>query len=52
MLETLGLEADARAVEAGVEQAVRTGHVTPDVGGTLGTKETGDYIAGQVRANA
>jgi 3-isopropylmalate dehydrogenase len=52
MLETLGLEADARAVEAAVEQAVRTRHVTPDVGGTLGTKETGDYIAGQVRANA
>jgi 3-isopropylmalate dehydrogenase len=52
MLETLGLEADARAVEAAVEQAVRTGHVTPDVGGTLGTKETGDYIAGLVRANA
>ncbi len=51
MLETLGLEADARAVERAVEHAVRSGHVTADIGGTLGTKETGDYIAGQVKAN-
>ncbi len=52
MLETLGLELEARRVEAAVERAVRSGHVTKDIGGTLGTRETGDYLAGQVRANA
>jgi 3-isopropylmalate dehydrogenase len=45
MLETLGLETEARAVEAAVEHAVRTKNITADVEGTLGTKETGDYIA-------
>jgi 3-isopropylmalate dehydrogenase len=44
MLEYLGLEAEARAVEAAVKDAVTTGHGTKEIGGTLGTKETGDYI--------
>ena len=52
MLETLGLDADARAVEKAVEDAVRSGNVTTDIGGTLGTRETGDYIARQVKGNA
>jgi 3-isopropylmalate dehydrogenase len=52
MLETLGLESEARAIEAAVEDAVRSGNVTADVGGGLGTKETGDYIVGRVTANA
>ena len=52
MLETLGLETEARAIEAAVERAVRSGNVTTDIGGTLGTRETGDYIAAQVRAHA
>ena len=49
MLETLGLETEAHALEAAVEGAVHTGHVTKDIGGTLGTRETGDYIAAQIR---
>jgi 3-isopropylmalate dehydrogenase len=48
MLETLGLTAEARAVESAVEQAVRSGNVTTDIGGTFGTKETGDFIANAV----
>jgi 3-isopropylmalate dehydrogenase len=52
MLETLGLESEARAIEAAVEDAVRSGNVTADVGGELGTKETGDYIVERVTANA
>jgi hypothetical protein len=28
-----------------VKDAVVTGHGTKEIGGTLGTKETGDYIA-------
>jgi 3-isopropylmalate dehydrogenase len=52
MLETLGLDGEARAIETAVEEAVRTGNVTADIGGRLGTKETGDHIAAQVRGNA
>ena len=49
MLETLGLTDDAAAIDAAVLAAVPAGAVTPDIGGTLGTKETGDYIAAQLR---
>jgi 3-isopropylmalate dehydrogenase len=52
MLETLGLAAEARALEAAVQHAVQSGNVTQDIGGTLGTRETGDFIASQVNANA
>ena len=44
MLETLGLKKEAQSVEAAVLKAVRENQVTPDIGGTLGTRETGDYI--------
>jgi 3-isopropylmalate dehydrogenase len=44
MLETLGADAEARAIESAVENAVRSRNVTADVGGTLGTRETGDFI--------
>jgi 3-isopropylmalate dehydrogenase len=44
MLETSGLHDEARAVEAAVATAVRSGNVTQDVGGTLGTTQTGDFI--------
>jgi len=45
MLQTLELEQEAAAIEAAVKDAVMSGHVTTDIGGRLGTKETGDYIA-------
>jgi 3-isopropylmalate dehydrogenase len=50
MLETLGLHPEAAAVDAAVLQAVKDGQVTRDIGGRLGTKESGDYIAAQVTA--
>jgi 3-isopropylmalate dehydrogenase len=50
MLETLGLQAEARAMERAVEQAVASGNVTKDIGGTLGTRETGDAIAKSIRS--
>jgi 3-isopropylmalate dehydrogenase len=49
MLDTLGLTHEAQAVEAAVRQAVRDNQVTQDIGGTLGTREAGEYIAGVVR---
>lgn len=51
LLETIGLEAEARALEAAVEHAVQSGNVTQDIGGKLGTRETGDVIASRVKAN-
>ena len=45
MLDYLGLEREAAAIEAAVRESVATGHTTTDIGGSLGTKETGDYIA-------
>ena len=45
MLETLGLTDEAAAIDAAILRAVRERQVTQDVGGTLGTKEAGDFIA-------
>ena len=44
MLETLGRAEEAGRVESAVEAAVRADATTPDVGGTLGTREVGDWI--------
>lgn len=45
MLEYLGFGDDAHAIESAVRQAVIARKGTADIGGTLGTRETGDYIA-------
>ena len=49
MLETLGLRYEAAAIDSAVEAAVRENQVTQDIGGRLGTREVGDFIAAQVR---
>ena len=49
MLEYLGLHQEAAAVERAVREAVVSGKGTKDVGGSLGTRETGDYIAAHIR---
>jgi 3-isopropylmalate dehydrogenase len=46
MFEFLGFKKEAAAIEAAVQHAVAGGHGTREIGGTLGTRETGDYIAG------
>ena len=46
---SFGLNAEAKAVEQAVEAALAGGHCTADVGGQLGTKATGDWIADHVR---
>jgi 3-isopropylmalate dehydrogenase len=48
MLETLGLEKEAAAIDAAIVKAVRENQVTADIGGTLGTREAGDYITGEI----
>lgn len=49
MLETLGAGDESRAIEAAVEAAVRHGQTTADIGGSLGTREAGDFIVQQIR---
>jgi 3-isopropylmalate dehydrogenase len=49
MLEYLGLGREAAAIEAAVKESVVMGHGTAEIGGSLGTRETGDYIANAVR---
>jgi 3-isopropylmalate dehydrogenase len=44
LLETRGARDEARAIEAAVEAAVREGQTTADIGGSLGTREVGDWI--------
>ncbi len=45
MLETLGWQQEAEAIERAVEAAVHQGRTTTDIGGALGTREVGDWIA-------
>jgi 3-isopropylmalate dehydrogenase len=49
MLDHLGLAREAAAIEAAVQDAVVTGNGTKEIGGPLGTGETGDYIAARIR---
>ena len=49
LLETLGQRDASQLIERGVEAAVRANQTTPDIGGRLGTKEVGDWVAGQIK---
>ena len=50
MLETLGLTAEAAAVDRAISDAVRENRVTADIGGSLGTCGAGDDIARRIAA--
>ena len=52
MLEHLGREADARAIEGAVTNCVRERLCTADVGGTLSTQEAGDAVCGRLLAES
>jgi 3-isopropylmalate dehydrogenase len=49
MLDYLGQPREAAAIEAAVKQAVVSCNGTAEIGGRLGTRETGDYIANAIR---
>jgi 3-isopropylmalate dehydrogenase len=49
MLETLGWRDEAARIERAVSAAVAAGETTKDIGGALGTREAGDWIAASVR---
>ena len=50
MLDHLGWRHEAAAIDAAVLDAVTHNQGTQEIGGALGTRETGDYIAGRIRA--
>jgi 3-isopropylmalate dehydrogenase len=51
MLETLGLGREAAAIDAAVLKAVRENQGTQDIGGRLGTRESGAYIVEQIKGD-
>jgi len=48
MLETLGAIDESKAIERAVQAAIDQGKTTTDIGGSLGTREVGDFVAAQV----
>jgi isocitrate/isopropylmalate dehydrogenase len=50
MLAHLEFAEAAQKIEAAVLEAVRQKKITHDVGGTLGTREVGEWIAKKVEA--
>ena len=49
MLKHLEMKTEAEKIEAAVLEAVRQKKTTADVGGTLGTRETGEWVAERVK---
>jgi len=45
MCEHVGWTAEAQSIENAVRAAIREGKTTPDLGGTMGTRELGDWLA-------
>jgi 3-isopropylmalate dehydrogenase len=50
MLAHLGMASEAAQIEAAVLEAVRQKKTTQDIGGSLGTREAGDWVAHRVHA--
>jgi len=48
MLAHLGMTGEAQKIEAAVLEAVRQKKTTADIGGTLGTREAGEWVAQRV----
>jgi 3-isopropylmalate dehydrogenase len=48
MLDHLGMKAHAAKIEAAVLEAVRQKQTTVDIGGSLGTREAGEWVANWV----
>ena len=49
MIDYLGYRDEAAAIERAVRAAVVAGEGTPDIGGSLGTRQTGDHISSLIR---
>lgn len=49
MLAHLGFTREAEKIEAAVLEAVRQKKTTQDIGGTLGTREAGEWVVERIR---
>jgi 3-isopropylmalate dehydrogenase len=49
MVRHLGMDSEADRIEAAVLEAVKEKKTTQDIGGELGTREAGEWVAGRVR---
>lgn len=48
LFDSLGWTSEARAIEGAVRAAIREGRTTQDLGGSLGTREVGEWLASRV----
>jgi 3-isopropylmalate dehydrogenase len=49
MLETLGAASESKAIERAVEVAITEGQTTSDIGGSIGTREVGNFISRHIQ---
>jgi 3-isopropylmalate dehydrogenase len=52
MLMHLGMTREAEKIEAAVLEAVRQKKTTPDIGGSFGTRDVGEWIASRISSNS
>jgi len=52
MFEYLGWKPEANAIEVAVREALREGKTPGELGGSLGTREIGDWLANSVAKTA
>jgi 3-isopropylmalate dehydrogenase len=52
MLEHLGFEKEGALIEAAIRECIREDECTPDIGGNLGTRESGDAICRRIQEMA
>jgi 3-isopropylmalate dehydrogenase len=50
MLDYVGMTSEAKRIEAAVLEAVRQKKTTADIGGRLGTREAGEWVAARLRS--
>jgi 3-isopropylmalate dehydrogenase len=48
MLEHLGFEKEGALIEAAIRECIREDECTPDIGGNLGTRESGDAVCRRI----
>jgi len=48
MIEDFGWQPEARAIRAVVQAAIRAGQTTPDLGGSSGTRQVGDWLCNEL----
>jgi len=49
MLDHLGFASEATLIEASIRECIRENECTPDIGGKLGTRESGDAVCRRMR---